>query len=102
MQLVYLSASQGQAKRFEWAGEAKVVDRKQIHDDALRENLASVNAIKLGIEEGDLSTAAECWFELEEDVQRALWLAPSKGGIFTTKEREVMKNDLRRAMNGEA
>jgi len=82
--------------------EKAVNQAKADHDKALQENLASVNAIKLSIEENDLSTAAECWFELEEDVQRALWLAPSKGGIFTTKDREVMKNDLRKAMNGEA
>lgn len=91
------AAAQRQAQEQE-----KAVDTaKKAHDDALRVNLASVNAVKLGIADGDLSTAAEAWFELDEDTQRALWLAPSKGGIFTTEERKIMKEDLRRALNGE-
>lgn len=63
---------------------------------------ASIDAIKLGIAEEDLSKAAEEWFTLDEDVQRALWIAPSKGGKFSTKEREVMKSsEFRIAYYGE-
>lgn len=55
------------------------------------ENKASIEAIKDSIATGDYSYGYEAWCELGEDVQRALWKAPSKGGCFTTKEREVMK-----------
>lgn len=66
--------------------------RQQQHDEALEANQASVDAIKSGIEEGDLSSAAESWFELGNDVKQALWLAPTKGGCFTTREREIIKS----------
>lgn len=56
------------------------------------ENAESVKAIKAGIASGDYIKAAEAWFELDQDVMRGLWVAPSKGGPFTTKEREVMKS----------
>ena len=100
--LVYLAAYQGQAKRFEWIGNPNAKDPKQDHDDALRDNLASVNAVKLGIADNDLTTAAEAWQELPEEVQRALWLAPSKGGIFTTEERKTIKEKFSAALRGEA
>lgn len=63
---------------------------------------ASVDAIKLGIIEGDLSKAAEEWFTLDREVQAGLWKAPTKGGCFTTKERELMKtSEFRKAYYGE-
>lgn len=63
---------------------------------------ASIDAIRVGIMEGDYSTAAEEWFTLDREVQTGLWKAPSKGGCFTTKEREVMKSsEFRIAYYGE-
>ena len=51
----------------------------------------------------NLSTAAEAWYELSEEDQRALWVAPSKGGIFTTKEREIIKSsEFRKSHFGES
>ena len=36
-----------------------------------------------------------------EETQKMLWLAPSKGGIFTTQEREIMKSkEFREVNNG--
>ena len=55
------------------------------------ENKDSIAAIKVGIADGDLSSASEAWFELDEDVKIGLWKAPSKGGCFTTGERATMK-----------
>jgi hypothetical protein len=55
-------------------------------------NEASIIAIKMGIANNDLSTAAEAWRELDEETKMALWKAPTKGGCFTVKEREVMKS----------
>jgi hypothetical protein len=51
----------------------------------------SIDVIKSGIESGEMSAASEAWFELSEEEKMNLWKAPSKGGCFTTKEREVMK-----------
>jgi len=62
------------------------------HNDILRESLASVLCIKEGLLNGDFGTAKEAWNELTEDEQRALWLATTKGGIFTTEERKLMKS----------
>jgi hypothetical protein len=57
-------------------------------------------AIKAGISLDDLSTASEEWFSLDDEVKRRLWKAPSKGGPFTTKEREVIKSTEFRTANG--
>lgn len=63
------------------------------------DNILSIVAIKqgiglwLGTEEQDteaLSSAAEAWFELSDTDKTTLWRATTKGGIFTTKEREVI------------
>ncbi len=62
------------------------------HNEAVRDNLPSIVAIKGALDLGDYGTAKEAWNELTEDEQRALWVAPSKGGIFTTNEREQMKS----------
>jgi len=63
------------------------------HNDALRDNLPSVLCIKESLAIGEWSTAKEAWLELDPDERRALWMAPSKGGVFTTKERAQMKSD---------
>jgi len=77
--------------------------RKQQHDEAVEANRASVDAIKHGIEAGDFSSAAESWYELDDATKQALWLAPTKGGIFTTRERDTMKSaEFREAYYGPA
>lgn len=43
-----------------------------------------------------LYTVAEAWGEIPEVDQMALWLAPTKGGVLTTHEREVIKTQLPR------
>jgi len=52
----------------------------------------SILAIKAGIALKDYSTAAEEWFCLSDEDKATLWKAPSKGGPFTTQEREIMKS----------
>ena len=61
----------------------------------------SILAIKAGIALEDYSTAAEEWFSLTDDDKTILWKAPSKGGAFTTKEREIMKSKEFREANGD-
>ena len=60
---------------------------------ATLDHIDSVMAIKEALATGDLEKAAEAWSELTNDVKIALWLAPTKGGPFTTREREIMKSD---------
>ena len=60
----------------------------------------SVLAIKAGIALKDYSTAAEEWFSLTDEDKTILWKAPSKGGAFTTQEREIMKSKEFREANG--
>ncbi len=52
----------------------------------------SIQCIKDGIAEGNLSKAREAWEELEWWQKAGLWKAPSKGGVFSTYERQVMKS----------
>ena len=61
----------------------------------------SILAIKAGIALDDYSTAAEEWFSLTDDDKTILWKAPSKGGAFTTEEREIMKSKEFREANGD-
>lgn len=52
----------------------------------------SIKSIKAGIAMGELSRAAEAWFELDKHIQGGLWRAPSKGGCFTADELKIMKS----------
>lgn len=56
------------------------------------DNCQSIQVIKEGIMTDDYSTASEAWFELDDEIKKTLWVAPTKGGPFTTKEREVLKS----------
>jgi len=47
--------------------------------------------IKDAFAEDDKSTAAEAWNECNEDEKRDLWLAETKGGFFTMKEKEWLR-----------
>ena len=53
--------------------------------------LDSLVCIRDALKTNDYSTAKEAWNELDADVKSALWKAPSKGGWFTTREREQMR-----------
>lgn len=86
------------------AGQTNVEDLRK-HNETARNWLDSIVAIKTCIASGQLDQAAEAWNEIPEDDKRALWLAPSRGGMFTTQERAVMKSDewaeARRAVIGD-
>ena len=58
----------------------------------IEENMTSILEIKNAVAQGVLSDGAEAWFELSAEDQKTLWVAPTKGGIFTTKERDVMQS----------
>jgi hypothetical protein len=70
--------------------------------EAIKAHFDTIVSIKHGIRDGDLYSAGEAWYELSEAEMRSLWVAPSKGGIFTTEERKVIKEDLRAAYYNKA
>lgn len=65
------------------------------HNELLRDPLLlmAVAQIKESLASDDYSYAAQVEAELERDEIVALWVAPSKGGIFTTEERTKLKSD---------
>lgn len=74
-------------------------------NEAIKTHWKSIVAIKQAIEDNDLYSAAEAWYELTDDEKKSLWVAPTKGGIFTTQERKIMKEDMGKVYregNGEA
>jgi len=73
---------------------------EKVKYDALCSTLtATIDTIKESIESGDFSAGTEAWQELSEDEKMGLWKAPSKGGCFTTVERETMKSTEFRKAN---
>lgn len=65
--------------------------KTQEYQDMIVDLLPSVKAIKDGIATNDYSTANEAWKELTSVEKQLLWKAPSKGGVFSTQERAIMK-----------
>ena len=80
-------------------------DPLEAHNKAVQENLPSITAIKEALVEDAYEYAAECYGEISNDDKIALWVAPSKGGIWTTEERKKLKSDefnaARKAVLGE-
>ena len=54
--------------------------------------IGSVKGISDSIASGDYSVALEFWSELSVEEKQEIWVAPSKGGHFTTAERAVMQS----------
>jgi hypothetical protein len=68
--------------------------------EAITTTLAeTIEVIKESIESGEYSAGSEAWQELTDIEKEGLWKAPSKGGCFTTQEREVMKSTEFRKSN---
>jgi hypothetical protein len=83
--------------------EAAMFQARKTLDDWKRDCHGSIVVIKEAIENGYLDVAAEAWFELSEEEKQGLWVAPTKGGPFTTQEREIMKStEFRTAYYGES
>lgn len=65
------------------------------HNEVLRDNLPSVMFIKDCMVTNAMEEAKEAWFEIEEIERDALWVATSKGGIFTTNERGIITDGFK-------
>ncbi len=59
---------------------------------AISRNLDTAIYIKERFKDGDIKGAAEAWYEMDERDQKALYMAPTKGGFLSTKERSLMKS----------
>lgn len=93
---------------YTFEGEAEIIpreligdDRKKRHDDAVEQYGDSITKIKDRLaafwsdgDEDHVYTVAEIWQGIPQIAQMDLWLAPTKGGVFTTKERDFMKKEL--------
>lgn len=87
------------AKASEADEEAQKRDRLSQAVAALHGTIA---VVKEGIETGDLSRAAEAWFELTNEERESIWVSPTRTvngkrvlnehAPFTTREREVIKS----------
>ena len=62
-----------------------------VYNDLATKHSKTIECVKAGIESGEITTAAEAWFELTEDEQMGLWKAYSKGGVFTTEEQKLIR-----------
>ena len=60
--------------------------------DAIRRNWDSISNIRLCLAVGSYDAAREAWREIPEKDQMLIWKAPSKGGIFTTLERNLIRS----------
>jgi len=72
--------------------KAPVVDFFKNFTDAVNRNMADITEFKFKMDEENYETAAGIWYDFSEEDQHTLFLAPSKGGILTTKQREIMKS----------
>ena len=52
-----------------------------------------IQTVKDSINSGNYQQGADAWFGLSHDEMADLWLAPTKGGVFSTREREIMKSN---------
>lgn len=80
----------------------EALEQQLSHMAAVREHWYSVAKIKEALELAaanesgtdlrwqHLEEALLCWRELGQDTMRALWKAPTKGGVFTTEERKLL------------
>lgn len=71
----------------------EIYRRAAEHAQAVRDHWDSVASIRSALAVEDYERAAEAYAELEREEIMKLWLAPTKGGIFTTEERATMKSD---------
>ncbi len=66
------------------------LERMKIVSKAIIEYCGAISVIKQGIEAEMLADASQAWHDLSDDEKKSLWIAPSKGGAFTTLERKEM------------
>jgi hypothetical protein len=63
------------------------------HNEVLRDNLEAVSSIKQSLAQNEYYDACVVFDTMTEETRTALWVAPTKGGVFTTEERAKMKSN---------
>ena len=76
--------------------KSQEMSKEQLCGLAVERHIDSLNFIRLRLSSGhdhDIAYAKEAFGEINEDDQRALWVAPSKvsTAFFTTEERKLLK-----------
>ena len=76
-------------------GSNEEMERLVAHNEAWRNNSSSIYFIKeyINMDSPKWENVAEAWAEIPNEDKQALWLAPSKGGVFTAAERAALKSD---------
>lgn len=76
-------------------GSDSQLERKQAaFQEAYGRLSESVSFIQERMDAGDIKAAAEEWYQFSQQDQTALFLAITKGGCFTAKQRDTMKNEF--------
>lgn len=73
------------------AKEDLALARLMQHTEAVRTHWISVVYCKTALADEDKWSFLEAWQELPRKAQIALWMAPKYGGIWTTAERNKMR-----------
>ena len=89
----YIASADEVADAQKQQAELEAVERLKFHNAAVRDHIESVVAIKHFLLNDDYSAAYEAMSEIPQDDARAMWVATSAGGIWTTEERRKMKSD---------
>ena len=63
-----------------------------LHTQTIEEWHDTLTAIRQFLADKQWEAAREAWHEVDHDAQRVIWRATTKGGWFTTKERDQMKH----------
>lgn len=71
--------------------QANQIARLITHNATVRNWIDSIQCIKTCIATQQWQRAVEAWLEVPDDDKAALWIAPTKGGIFTTAEIAAFK-----------
>jgi len=79
--------------------QIKVDEELLKYNAEIRKHIHTIAAVKQAIYDNDLELVWEAWDELDYNEKSALWKPPSKGGVFTTREREFLKSDELAAIN---
>lgn len=73
-------------------GAMQYAEEMNRYQEVVRQNFHSIDLIKRMLADQAWSTAAEAEAEIPRDDLVVLWRAPTKGGIWTTQERTLLKS----------
>ena len=72
----------------------EATEKLKAHMEAVKRNIGPIYNIKHAISEGELEMAVEVFYsDIHEDDMNLLWVAPTKGGIWTVEEYKVFKSN---------